>query len=139
MSATQPGAASRRWLVLLLPAGFALGVTGGFLQEHRLMIGEWALPWATLLVVATLVASIRAVSLNLATRMAGALIYSGWLVATALLALPNPSGDVVFTSDPGAIGYLLAGTVLGAAASAWPLFLHQPSDTVESLPGPSSQ
>ena len=62
MSAGGPATTGRGWLVLLLPAGFALGVAGGFLQEHRLMVGSVALPWASLLVVATLVASIRAVS-----------------------------------------------------------------------------
>lgn len=111
----------------LLPAGFALGLLGGFLQEHRWEIGAVEVPWAALLVVAALVTSIRAASLNLATRMAGGLCYAGWLIATALLALPNPSGDVVFAEDPWSLAYLLAGSLLGAAAAAWPLFLDAPA------------
>ena len=110
-----------------LPAGFALGLLGGFLQEHRWEIGSLEVPWAALLVLAALVTTIRAASLNLATRMAGGLCYAGWLIATALLALPNPSGDVVFAEDPWSLGYLLAGSLLGAAAAAWPLFLDAPA------------
>lgn len=117
---------SRSALLLLLPAGFVLGVLGAFLQEHRITIGSIDIPWATFLVIAALIASIRAVSLNLGTRLAGALLYAGWLIATALLALPNPSGDLVFTNDVGALSYLLAGSVLGAAAAVWPLFLDLP-------------
>ncbi len=52
------------------------------------------------------------------------------MIATALLALPNPSGDIVFTDDAGSLGYLLAGSLLGAAAVVWPLFL----DTDEGRP-----
>lgn len=111
----------------VLPAGFVLGLLGGFLQEHRLAIGPVEVPWAALLVVAALVTAIRAASLNLASRMAGGLCYAGWLIATALLALPNPSGDVVFAEDPWSLGYLLGGSLLGAAAAAWPLFLDAPA------------
>lgn len=118
----------RVWLVLLLPAGFLLGLLGGFLQEHRLTIGSVAVPWATLLVVATLVVVVRALSLSFETRASGAMFFAGWLIASALMALPNPSGDVVFTADIGSLGYLMAGCVLGAAAAAWPLFLHLPDE-----------
>lgn len=114
---------SRLWLLALLPAGFGFGLLGGFMQEHRLRLGELAIPWASLLVVVTLLITIRALSMQLETRLAGALFYFGWVVATGLLAMPNPSGDIVFTADIGAFGYLLAGGVLGAAAAVWPLFL----------------
>lgn len=114
---------SRGWLLALLPAGFLLGVLGGFLQEHRFGVGPIDVPWAAVLVVAALVAAIRAASLNLGTKLAGGLWYGGWLIATALLALPNPSGDIIFTDDAGSLGYLLAGSLLGAAAVVWPLFL----------------
>jgi hypothetical protein len=114
---------SRGWLMALLPAGFLLGLLGGFLQEHRVGVGPIDVPWAAVLVVAALVSAIRAASLNLGTKLAGGLWYGGWLIATALLALPNPSGDIVFTDDAGSLGYLLAGSLLGAAAVVWPLFL----------------
>lgn len=134
----QPGAAQvdaprlhKAWLVALLPAGFMIGVIGGFMQEHRLSVGTIAVPWASLLVLAALLVTIRSLSLNMGTRLAGSVFYLGWLIATALLAAPNPSGDVVFTADAGSFGYLLAGGVLGAAAAAWPLFL--------SAPGPAPQ
>ena len=139
----EPGAVPRVarwgkvWLVFALPLGFALGLVGGFLQESRIEIGAVSLPWASVLVVATLVAGVRALSLNLATRMAGALCYAGWLIASGLLALPNPSGDVVFTAEVGPMAYLLSGCLLGAAASAWPLFLVEPEPEPEPEPVPA--
>lgn len=117
------------WVLPLLPAGFIFGLISGFLQEHRLTINGIDVPWASILVVATLVACIRSLSLNLNTRKAGLLFYLGWLIATVLLAIPNPSGDVVFTADLGAMAYLGAGTLLGAAAVSWPLFLGLPEDS----------
>ena len=73
--------------------------------------------------MATLIACTRAVSLHLGTRAAGGMLFAGWLIGTALLALPNPSGDVVFTFDAATLGYLLGGSALGGAAAAWPLWL----------------
>jgi hypothetical protein len=135
---TPPQPDTARWgrsvLLFLVPAGFVLGLLSGFLQEHRITIGSIGIPWATFLVIAALIASIRAVSLNTGTRMAGALLYAGWLIATAMLALPNPSGDVVFTNDVGSLSYLLAGSVLGAAAAAWPLFLDLPAEQPQVMP-----
>jgi hypothetical protein len=129
--------ASRLWLMVLLPAGAGFAVVGGFMQEHRLEVGALAVPWAAILVIVTLVVTLRALSLSLHTRLAGALFYAGWLIGTALLALPNPSGDVVFTADVVAYGYLLAGTLLGGAAAAWPLFLEPAAavDTSDSVTG----
>lgn len=113
----------RAWLLVLLPAGFGFGVVAGFAQEHRMLIGSVSVPWASVLLLAALIVTIRALSLNMQTRSAGALFYLGWVIATGLLALPNPSGDIVFTADIGSFGYLLVGGVLGAAAAGWPLFL----------------
>lgn len=127
----------RQWLAALLPMGFLIGVIGGFMQESRITISGVAIPWGSALIIATLVATIRAASLNIGTRLAGVLLYGGWLIATVLMALPNPSGDVVFTADAGALGYLMAGCVLGAAAAAWPLFLDLPSGS-DDLNGPSA-
>ncbi len=142
-SAATPSPArwGRYWLALALPAGFALGVVGGFLQQLRLDVGAVSVPWATALLVATLVAAIRALSLNVATKLAGGAFYAGWLIATALLALPNPSGDAIFTDDLGSLAYLLAGSVVGAGAAAWPLLLDPatlPRSVVDAAPtGPA--
>jgi hypothetical protein len=130
----------RGWLAVLLPAGFAFGLIAGFLQESTVTLGSVTIPWAAVLLVVTLVAVVRAVSLNMETRLAGGLFYLGWAIATGMMALPNPSGDVVFTQDAYALGYLMTACVLGAAAAAWPLFLGEGSsdttaDLVAPLPG----
>lgn len=109
------------WIIPLLPAGFVFGLIGGFVQEHRFLVGGIEVPWASLLLIAALVAAVRALSLNLETRKAGILFFVGWLVATALMALPNPSGDVVFSADWGTYLYLGGSALLGAAAAAWPI------------------
>lgn len=123
------------WLMALLPGGFMLGVFGGFLQQHRLEIGPVELPWAALLVLAALVTSIRAASLNLLTRWAGGLWYAGWLIATVLMAVPNPSGDVVFGDDVATLGYLLGGSLIGASAVFWPLLHDLPTAAPEVANG----
>lgn len=120
---------SMAWILPLLPAGFVFGLIGGFLQEHRLIINDVDVPWASILVVITLVVSIRALSMNLETRKAGLLFFLGWLIATIFLAIPNPSGDVIFTADIGAMAYLGSATLLGAAAVSWPLFLGLPDES----------
>lgn len=126
----------RGWLLVLLPAGFGFGVVAGFMQEQRLMIGSVPIPWAAVLLLAALVVTIRALSLNMESRSAGGLFYFGWVVATVLLALPNPSGDVVFTADLSSFAYLLGGGVLGAAVAAWPLMLtHEGAGQQASLDG----
>lgn len=116
-----PDQLSVAWLLPLLPAGFIFGLVGGFVQEHRWVISGVEVPWAAVLLCATLVAAVRALALNLETRKAGALFFIGWLVATALVALPNPSGDVVFSADWGTYLYLGGSALLGAAAAAWPI------------------
>jgi hypothetical protein len=127
LDAPAPVAApGRLWILALLPTGFVFGMLGGFLQEHRLQVGPVAVPWASVLVVATLVAVVRTVSHEFGTRRAGALWFAGWTIATVLMALPNPSGDIIFSPSLGAYAYLLAGAMLGAAASAWPLHLGGP-------------
>ena len=123
----QPGRWRTVLLLLLLPGGFLLGVVGGFLTEHRFSVGPVEIPWGSILVVATLIACTRAVSLHFETRAAGGMLFAGWLIGTALLALPNPSGDVVFTFDAATLGYLLGGSALGGAAAAWPLWLGDPA------------
>ena len=144
MSAPAAGPAGPgRWrtvlLLLLLPGGFLLGVVGGFLTEHRLSIGSLEIPWGSILVVATLITCTRAVSLSFGTRAAGGMLFAGWLIGTALLALPNPSGDVVFTFDAATLGYLLGGSALGGAAAAWPLWLGDPQPGSEPEPAAGEQ
>ena len=107
--------------VTLLPWGIVLGLAGGFLQEHRLTVGGLALPAAAVLVVATLVTSIRAVSLSVGTRRAGLLLYLGWLAASTALAMPLSGDDIVFVAGPVPIGYLLSGSLSGAVMVAWRL------------------
>lgn len=112
---------------MLLPAGFVYGVIGGFMAEHQAVAGGLRLPWGALLASAALVATARALCHGYGTRTAGAVFYAGWLLATVFLALPNPSRDQVFSPGIAGYGYLFAGTVLGAAAAAWPITLPRPA------------
>ena len=121
------------WLVLLLPGGFAYGIVAGFVQEQRLTIGEWSLPIMAFVALAGLIASIRALSLYFGTRTAGWLFFIGWLIACALMALPNPSGDVIFTAELVPVVYLLGGALFGSATASWPLRLRGPASASERV------
>jgi hypothetical protein len=127
MTAAAPAPRTRArlggWALALLPAGFLFGLIGGFLQEHRLVLGQVAVPWASVLVIATLVAVVRAASQEFGSRTGGGLFFTGWALATVLMALPNPSGDLIFSPSLAAYAYLGAGAILGSAAAAWPLHL----------------
>lgn len=114
-------------VVLVLFLGALLGLFGGFLQAVVVRIGSVPVPMGAVLVLACLVAAIRAVIHMFDTRRAGVSLLLGWLASSVLLALPGPGGDVVLTSQPQALGYLFGGVVLGTAAANIPARLRPPA------------
>lgn len=110
----------------LFLAGVAVGVIGAFVQANRLLVGTVAVPWGTVLVLVTLVLGVRGASWLVGSRVGGAAAYAGWLVATVLLAVSSPSGDLAISDGGRQLAYLLVGVVLGAAASSFPLVERRP-------------
>lgn len=111
--------------VLLLTGG-AIGLFGGFLQALTVQVAGLALPVGAVLVIGTLVASIRAAVHLFDRRLAGVLLLVGWVVVSVLLSVEWPGGDVVISRSAAALVYLFGGVVLASAAANLPARLRPP-------------
>ena len=105
--------------------GFAIGVTGAFLQAQRFVvpIGDFVVvvPWGTALLLVAIALLTRLVTIAAGTRWAGWLFFTCWLAATVLLSADSPSGDLAISSGARQMVYLFGGIVLGAAAATLPV------------------
>jgi len=124
--------------------GFAIGVTGAFIQAHRLIlaVGNFVLvvPWGTILLLIAIVSVTRLATVAAGTRWGGWLFFTCWLAATVLLSAESPSSDLAISSGARQMVYLFGGIVLGAAAATLPVsfqirrgtkMLAQPSVSVK--------
>lgn len=103
-----------------LAIGLVVGLTGGFVQAARLIIGPVVVPWGLVLTVLVLVLAIRGAVWGLGSRLGGWLLFGGWLLATVGLAAESPSGDLAISAGGRQWAYLLGGVILGAAAASIP-------------------
>lgn len=110
--------------VVLAFAGVVLGLFGGFLQAWTIPVLGWQAPVGLVLVLATLVAVIRALVHAFGTRRAALAFFVGWVVVSVLLALPTSAGDIVIASSPIALVYLFGGVVIGSMAANLPARLR---------------
>ena len=107
--------------VVLFLAGTVFGLLGAFLQAVTVSIGDIALPVGLILILATLFASLRMVIHIYGLRRAGVVVLVGWTLATVVLSLPGPGGDVAIPGLSEGLGgiyaiiYLLGGVVIGTA------------------------
>ena len=107
--------------IVLFLAGTVFGLLGAFLQAVTVNIGEVVLPVGLILILATLFASLRMVIHIYGLRRAGVVVLIGWTVATVILSLPGPGGDVAIPGPSEGVGgiyaiiYLLGGVVFGTA------------------------
>lgn len=105
--------------------GFAIGVTGAFLQAQRFVvpIGDFVVvvPWGTALLLVAIALLTRLATIAAGTRWAGWLFFTCWLAATVLLSADSPSGDLAISSGARQMVYLFGGIVLGAAAATLPV------------------
>lgn len=111
-------------MVLATIVGFLVGLTGGFVQAHRsvwVFDGRYlVIPWGVIIVLVVLIVAIRGAATVTRLRSAGWLVVAGWLVATVLLALESPSGDIAVSSGLRQWGYLLGGVIVGSATATLP-------------------
>jgi len=105
--------------------GFAIGVTGAFIQAHRLIlaIGDFVVvvPWGTMLLLAGVLLVTRLATIAVGTRWGGWLFFTCWLAATVLLSADSPSSDLAISSGARQMVYLFGGIVLGAAVATLPV------------------
>jgi hypothetical protein len=129
-----------RALLLVVTAliGFALGIIGGFVQAARTLVdtpwGTVSFPWGTVLVLVVLVLAIRGGAWWVRSRLGGWLLFTGWILATILMALETPSGDTAISAGGRQWAYLLIGVVVGAACATFPV-IDRSSLTIEERPG----
>jgi hypothetical protein len=120
--------------------GFAIGVTGAFIQAQRFVIPMSdfvvVIPWGTALLLITITFLTRLATVAARTRWAGWLFFTCWLAATVLLSADSPSGDLAISSGARQMVYLFGGIVLGAAAATLPVEFRIRKGT-KRIPQPS--
>lgn len=125
--------------LILAFGGVILGLFGGFLQAWTVAVGGVAVPIGLILVLATLLASIRALIHAFDKRRAGVMFFLGWVIVSVILALPTSGGDIVIARDGLAIAYLAIGVIVGSAAANLPARLRPVPAPPTAEPSPSMQ
>ncbi|MCH9817263.1 MAG: hypothetical protein K0U64_12585 [Actinomycetia bacterium] len=108
------------WALL---AGLVLGMIGAFLQAATFEVGPVTIPVWAILVMLTLLVSIRAITVSYGSRKPGSVFFLGWLIASIVLALPLPSGDQVIADGAVQVFYFFGGVVLGSTFVSLPAAL----------------
>lgn len=111
-------------LVLAVVAGVLIGLTGGFVQAHRLIwnVGSHyvAIPWGVVLVLLVLMLVVRSAAKVSQLRAGGWLVLAGWIVTTIYLATETASGAIAVSSGTRQLAYVLVGVVVGSAVATLP-------------------
>lgn len=114
-------------------AGFVLGSVLAFWQAARLVLGPVTIPWGLIVALTLLVGGVRLAVNAASSRWAGSAVFTGWLAATIIFATQTPwAGDLIISSGPRQLAYLLGGVIVGsAAASIRPRLLSRPPAPLE--------
>lgn len=110
------------WAVYALIAviGLGVGLVGSFSQGATWTLLGIALPVGLIAgLVATLIVIVGA-GLLTGSRLGAVLAFLGWLLATTVMSLKRPEGDLVVPATAYGLVWLFGGTVLGGLALAWP-------------------
>lgn len=120
-------------MVALALTGLMTGVLGGFVQADRWVVavpwGVLAVPWGAALALLTLVLTVRGACWLLFSRWGGGLLFAGWVIGTLAMATQTPSGDLAISAGARQWTYVLAGVILGSAATTFPV-LGGRADTI---------
>jgi len=125
-------------MVGLAVAGLLIGLLGGFVQADRWVVGvPWgilAVPWGAVVVLITLVMCVRGACWLMLSRWGGGILFAGWVLATLAMATQTPSGDLAISAGARQWVYVLAGVVLGSAATTFPVLIPRPDSIMEPAP-----
>ena len=102
--------------IVLLAAGFAVGVLGSFVHAATLVGAPVGLLCAYALTAAVIVVS----RLVTGARSGAAAAAAGWMGALLLLSAPRPEGDLVVAGDLLGYAWLVGGLVVATLAVAVP-------------------
>lgn len=125
--------------VVLVFGGVILGLFGGFLQAWTVPVAGIALPVGLVLVLACLLAGIRALIHLFDSRRAGVVFFVGWVVTSVVLAIPTSEGDIVIAPDGLALVYLFVGVIAGSAAANIPARLRPVTPDPTSMTSQAQQ
>lgn len=122
------------WVTLLgvLLGGAALGLVGGFLQAVEVTIGSISVPFWMVIVLAAMLTTARAITINYGSRKPAIAWFVGWLAVTLLLSTPLPSGDQVISAGVVQMVYVFGGAVLGAMFVSLPPNLRPEVEPVDA-------
>ena len=101
--------------------GLFFGFVGAMVQTYTFTVAGVALPVGAVLVLAACLAVARACAWWVLSRWGAIAFSGGWLAATLMMGSTTPSGDLVLSSGTRQVSYLIAGSMLLAAASGFPL------------------
>jgi hypothetical protein len=125
-------------MVGILIGGAALGLVGAFLQAVEVSVGPLTIPFWTVIVLAAMLSTARAITINYGSRKPAIAWFVGWISVTLLLSMPLPSGDQVVSDGIAQMIYVFGGAVLGAAFVSLPANLRpeigaaDPTDSSEA-------
>jgi hypothetical protein len=110
------------WAVyaLLAVVGLGVGLIGSFSQGATWAVLGVDLPVGLVVSLAASLVVIVGAGLLAGSRLGAALAFLGWLLATTVMALKRPEGDLVVPATTYGLVWLFGGTVLGGLALAWP-------------------
>lgn len=130
------------FLILAVIAGVLVGLTGGFVQAHRLIwnVGSYylAIPWGVVLVLLVLMIVVRGAAKVSQLRAGGWLVLAGWIVTTVYLATETRSGAIAVSSGTRQLVYVLVGVVVGSAVATLPPRGRTPAAPSENPPSVGS-
>ncbi|HSF26491.1 MAG TPA: DUF6113 family protein [Actinomycetes bacterium] len=106
--------------VLVVVVGFGVGLIGSFSQAATRTLVGVDLPVGLVASLVVTLAVIVGAGLSTGSRVGAGLAFAGWLLATMVMAVKRPEGDLVVAATPLGLVWLFGGTVLGGLALAWP-------------------
>jgi len=91
--------------------GAMFAAIAGFVAADRFQVGPVTVPWGLVLVLATLVAVLRALALITGSRLAPWAFGVGWLAVTYVFSTPSAGGDLVLSDSTRSVVYLFGGVI----------------------------
>jgi hypothetical protein len=101
--------------------GVLLGLIGSVVSAARTPVGSVMVPWGLVLMAVSLGVAVRATLWSTGSRATAGVPLGGWFVASAVVLLVSPGGDVLLPDVRRSYWYLGLSFVLGLLALVWRL------------------
>ena len=108
-------------IVLMGFLGVLLGLIGSVVSAARTPVGSVMVPWGLVLMAVSLGLAVRAALWSTGSRLTAGVLLGGWFVASAVVLVVAPGGDVLLPDVRRSYWYLGLAFVLGLLALVWRL------------------